>query len=457
MLKRLRLNGVGLLPNKELVFGERFNVFTGDNGLGKTFLMDVIWYALTRRWPWEVNPQLMCGYMAQPGAGVEDPSISFGLVPVGGRSVKSYTSVFKKRQQAWVGKAGRPYSSGLVIYAQVDGGFSVWDPARNYWFKRNGLDVQDREAAFAFSPREVWEGQYKFDERPGSGKTRCLLRGLLDDWLLWQTNPGSVEFPVLVELLRQISPPEYEIAIGRPTKVSLDDVREMPTVRMPYGDIPVRWTSSAIHRVLSLAYILVWAFSEHVKAARFLQAAPTSQVTLLFDELDAHLHPKWQRKVMKALVASVEKMIQSFGRGDGARCDVQIMTTTHSPLVMAALEDDFDSMRDKWFDFDFGPDYRTVLVEDRPFERRGAADGWLKSRAFDLSSTRSPESERILREAAAVLGSYTDRPVRKQEVVEPTPSDVVNAYLRLCEVLSSTDAFLTRYRSVCAMYGWSLP
>ena len=56
MLKELKLSHVGPAPSMELEFGERLNLITGDNGLGKSFLLDIAWWALTRRWPAEINP-----------------------------------------------------------------------------------------------------------------------------------------------------------------------------------------------------------------------------------------------------------------------------------------------------------------------------------------------------------------------------------------------------------------
>lgn len=57
---------------------------------------------------------------------------------------------------------------GLILYAQVDGGFSVWDPMRNYWTE----DAPDRPNAFLFTPEQVW-----------TGNEHC--KGLVDDWALW--------------------------------------------------------------------------------------------------------------------------------------------------------------------------------------------------------------------------------------------------------------------------------
>ena len=49
MLKSLHLKGVG--PAKEfgpVEFSPRLNFITGDNGLGKSFLLDIAWWVLTR-------------------------------------------------------------------------------------------------------------------------------------------------------------------------------------------------------------------------------------------------------------------------------------------------------------------------------------------------------------------------------------------------------------------------
>ncbi|NET57946.1 MAG: AAA family ATPase [Symploca sp. SIO2E6] len=49
-LKFLEIQGVG--PANQLAFqpGNRLSLITGDNGLGKTFLLDCAWWALTGKW-----------------------------------------------------------------------------------------------------------------------------------------------------------------------------------------------------------------------------------------------------------------------------------------------------------------------------------------------------------------------------------------------------------------------
>ena len=153
MLKHLQLKNVGPAPAMVLDLGKRLNILTGDNGLGKSFLLDIAWWALTRKWPAEVNPKLTSGRKALPG---REGAASISFAFSGKVKHAAYTSVFDRREQAWTGRAGRPANPGLVLYAMSDGGFAVWDPARNYWRKKRGVDVQDRPAAYVFSPAEIW-------------------------------------------------------------------------------------------------------------------------------------------------------------------------------------------------------------------------------------------------------------------------------------------------------------
>jgi hypothetical protein len=84
-----------------------------------------------------------------------------------------YTSKYSPRDERWIGKSGRPANPGLVIYAHADGGFSVWDPARNYWRTRGKEDVQDTIPAYVLSPHEVWKPAAT---SPSSASTMCARR-----------------------------------------------------------------------------------------------------------------------------------------------------------------------------------------------------------------------------------------------------------------------------------------
>ena len=60
VLKHLETAHLGPAASTVFIPAERMNLVTGDNGLGKTFLLDLAWWALTRDWvdlrPTPINP-----------------------------------------------------------------------------------------------------------------------------------------------------------------------------------------------------------------------------------------------------------------------------------------------------------------------------------------------------------------------------------------------------------------
>ena len=348
------------------------------------------------------------------------------------RSVE-YVSTYAPRDEAWTGQQGRPANPGLVIYAMADGGFAVWDPARNYWRTQGGVDVQDRPSAYVFSPTEVWDGL-------SGTEGNWLCNGLIRDWASWQKENGTA-FKNLCAVLDVLSPDTTEkLSPGELTRISLDDVRDMPTVRMPYGkDVAVVHASSGMRRVIALAYFLVWCWEEHQKAAKLLSESTTNQVVFLIDEVESHLHPKWQRRIIPALLNVTQSLI--------AGAEVQLLAVTHSPLVMASVEPRFDEAVDAWFDLDLvaaqSGQQPTVEFKKRPFVRLGDASRWLMSEAFDLGSARSLESELVLQEAAEILS---------EQVIDHAKAKALDARLR--GLLGDTDPFWIRWRYVGEKQGW---
>lgn len=424
MLNHLNLKNVGPAPSMELTFGRRLNLITGDNGLGKSFLLDIAWWAMTRKWPSDINPRLTSGKKALP-SGEKPPTIGFSFM--GKSRTEDYVSTYLPREEAWTGRSGRPANPGLVFYAMADGSFAVWDPARNYWRTQEGVDVQDRIPAYVFSPAEVWDGLIGKD-----GKPLCL--GLVMDWAGWQKENSSA-FENLQAVLTAMSPSDKErLTAGELTRVSLDDARDIPTIRMPYGqDVAVLHASAGMRRILALAYLLVWTWEEHCKAAKLLREAPTNQVVFLIDEVESHLHPQWQRQIIPALLAVAQTLIQ--------KAEVQLITATHSPLVMASVEPLFDAEKDAWFDLDL--ERRKVVLRQREFEKHGSAANWLVSEAFDLQSSRAMAYETLVKNAAALL-----------EQAHPSVDRIRTMNAKLVAALSPTDDFLFNWRYVCSKKGW---
>lgn len=368
MLESIHLRNVGPAAEMRMDLAPRLNLITGDNGLGKSFLLDVAWWALTRTWAREM-------VVPKPGAKAE---IAYQYTKKT-KPAYAFASKYELARARWTVKPSRPAMPGLILYAQVDGGFSVWDPMRNYWTE----DAPNRPNAFLFTPEQVWKGN-----------EHC--KGLLDDWALWQAGNDSA-FQVLKQVIETLSPSATEALVpGELRKLTVQDPQRYPTLRMPYGeDVAVIHASAGMRRVIALAYLLTWAFQEHVESAKLRGEKPAREIVFLIDEIEGHLHPQWQRRIVPALLSVMDALTGEHGS------KVQLIAATHSPLVLASLEPFFDVDEDAWFDLDL--DQKHVVLRKRPYVRHGEVGNWLVSEAFDLKEPRSLEGERAIAAAQAVL------------------------------------------------------
>jgi len=377
MLETLTLQNLGPAAQLDFTFGERLNVITGDNGLGKSFVLDVAWWALTRTWA-DDHP-------VYPATGVNEASISYHVHGKSGPNDKVECR-FRRETLDWQLPKRRPPSPGFILYARIDGGFSLWDPERNYWHEDTAAGP-DRPPSFQFGKQDLWEGL-----KDKTGKVIC--RGLLEDWETWSLRANGA-FAMLESVLADLSPagPEFPLRAGRSVRVPDMGVRDVPTLAMPYGNVPLHQASAGIRRILSLAYMIVWAWTEHLAAAELRGRESTKRIVLLWDEVEAHLHPQWQRTILPAVVKVLGRLLQ---QADGTQ--VQIIATTHAPFVLASLETLFEDERDRLFNLELNAQGR-VRLERIAWAKQGDVVEWLRSPAFDMRSGYSREAETALQAA----------------------------------------------------------
>ena len=108
-------------------------------------------------------------------------------------------------------------------------------------------------------------------------------------------------------------------------------------------------------------------------------------MTFLIDEIGSHLHPKWQRKIIIGVIEALEKIQylleqETFQANENIENKpnnkkIQIIATTHSPLVMVTLEDYFNCNIAKWFDFDLEKNGKVNFLT-RDFEKHSDANSY---------------------------------------------------------------------------------
>jgi hypothetical protein len=389
---------VGLGPAEKFVLepADRLTLISGDNGLGKTFLLECCWWALTGTWAG--RPAL-----SNPGSPRGKTEITFEIKGKAAKPERKTIS-FDWKTLAWPTPKNRPTIPGLIVYARVDGSFAVWDPAKQ------GAAQLGQQAVF--SSEEVWDGL------PGR------IEGLIRDWVRWQSSQATSPFETFKRVLAHLSPPDLGVfEPGEPVRV-LGDPRDIPTIKHPFGTTPIIYSSAGVRRIVTLAYLIVWAWTEHIIAAKLAHTDPQRRIVVLVDEMEAHLHPRWQRAVLPALM-SLQEMLSS-------ELEAQYIVATHSPLVMASSEEIFAPATDSLFHLDL--EGGRVTLKEIDFVKFGDVSSWLTSPVFELRHARSSEAESAIEDAKAL-----------QSKSEISRDDVNNVSQRLVRYLAPDDKFWPRW------------
>ena len=222
MLEYLKLRGTGPAPELEMSLAPRLNLIAGNNGLGKSFLLDVAWWALSGCWLSTLNGGLTRGYPARPRDWQPTASIEFGC-----DGAHSHHGQVVYSGGEWVRQpSDMPTSDvGLVLYAQADGAFAVSDPYRH----------DSGARPLAFTENEVWNG---LRVRKSTGEDVTVCNGLLNDWSRWIADGGE-NARRMEELLGILAPSgdrSARLDVGKPERLSSEDARFVPTIRTAYAD-----------------------------------------------------------------------------------------------------------------------------------------------------------------------------------------------------------------------------
>ena len=403
-LESLRLTEIGPARKFEIDFGHRLTLIAGDNGLGKTFLLDAAWWALTGNW---------AGRQATPVVdGVKkNPAIQFSMRYSGTRTHQQFSSRFDGRSRTW-SDVDREAASvqALCLYARVDGSIAVSDEIRTT------LRAGDRRSLDVYTSDQVWDGK--------GGE----IEGLVRDWANWQMSHDQESdadaYSTLVQILEHLSSEDLgSLTPGMPVRLP-GDPRTIPTIRFAYGDVPIVMSSAGVQRILALAYLVTWTWQEHVIAARQVDREPVRKMVLLIDEVEAHLHPRWQRSVLPALM-TVGKLLSE-------ELEVQVIAATHSPLVLSSVETDFSSEADALYHLVLRD--ADVKLECLDYQKYGDSSAWLTSPVFGLRHARSRQAEKAIENAK-----------RLQLADKPDPTKIRAATEKLRKCLAPDDAFWPRW------------
>jgi len=151
--------------------------------------------------------------------------------------------------------------------------------------------------------------------------------------------------------------------------------------------------------------------------------------------MEAHLHPKWQRIIVPALLDVIKELEEHL--------EVQLIIATHSPLVLASIEPIFSEKTDQFFTLDLQG--QELEVREINYIKQGSVNSWLMSEIFDLQRAYSIEAESALIEAK-----------RLQSLAHPDPEHIREVSKQLVEHLPAIDPFWPRWKFFAEKYGVDL-
>lgn len=115
-----------------------------------------------------------------------------------------------------------------------------------------------------------------------------------------------------------------EITEGFPIeflRVAEDENGLFPQFRTPDGDVPLNVLSQGTQSIIQWLAFLLFGYAKYYDYASDLEKRPG---VVIIDEIDAHLHPSWQRRIIPTLRHHFPNL--------------QLFCSTHSPLMLAGLK-----------------------------------------------------------------------------------------------------------------------
>lgn len=185
MLSQLTLSNLGPVVRAHLGFGRRVNVITGENGLGKTFLLDLAWLSLTRTPITRIDLR-----NGEPGQLEYRQTGRSGKWVVDSGGMKDLT----EEQDTSLNQV-----THFVVYASVDGAVHICDPTREV--RRASLwdskEVISDSHVRSFSQSEIWSPGLAKDN---SARTAGCSQGIREKKIC--SNHRRYPFPPGLGLVR---------------------------------------------------------------------------------------------------------------------------------------------------------------------------------------------------------------------------------------------------------------
>lgn len=423
-MKEITISNFRCYENKTIEFRSGINLLIGDNSSGKTSLIRACNF---------VANSLFCGYSDENTVwkSVDDTdfklnvdsnntilpelpvAISFKLAPtdlltITDGSGKASPIDFDYSEGLRIEKKSRKNSRNLLTGLGRLKDYAARLYALSHIKEQDGvrqLNVLPVYACFTtediHASRKIDKQKFKeYAQKPSFGYFECYdCRGLFDYWInrllvLQEGETGTDEIEAVRSAVRA--------CLGRSGCGIIEDMVIRPVrgkVYFKYADgryVESAMLSDGYKRLVNITLDVAIRCALLNKAMFGAEAYRHTHGTVIIDEIDEHLHPALQSKILKALHSTFPK--------------IQFIASTHAPLVMSSVQkSDENVVYRLWYDEEegtyrhkqletYGLDANLILEEEMFVESRDPAVGEM------LRHVQSLVSNRELTEAKKELG-----------------------------------------------------
>jgi hypothetical protein len=371
-LRQVELNGVGPFARLELELDRQWNVLLGDNGVGKSSVLRAVAAAL-------------CGQEAQAYA---DRLIQSSTPTA---QVVLKTSDDKENVREYVTQLART-SSGAEIRTlpgrllEHEGWLAIGFPALRTVSWRRAAGPQVNQGRRRPNPEDLLPLVAGEPDPRMDGLKQWIVN--LDYRTKDTSDPQSGHYQQLLkkffEVIRQLTG-GLKIEFAR---VDIDRGRVL--VETDDGEVPLEAMSQGTVSLLGWVGVLMQRLYE------VYEDNPLEQYALvLMDEIDAHMHPEWQQR----LVPTLKQLFPN----------VQFLVTTHSPLIVGGMDV-------KHVIRFVRRDGAVVREELEPDATMGRADQVLTAGGFGLDTTVDGETQKEIDDYSRLLAKERLGPEDRKEI-----------------------------------------
>lgn len=312
-IESLTFTHLGPFDKAEFQFDPQINVLVGPNNTGKTTALLALAEAV-------ITPFGFPTKLVRQGSAIEISCHCSGDKPVVHHGPMPITANEKGHWNA--------ARTGDLKATQEKLGFCAYIPAIRF-----NTNYRSRGPALSFdeaNPQQmlvretlrgmVVEGEKKDYENPVSmlRDDRIVHEIINLDYRAYREND-----PTIREVVDRIASLASQITEGFPivfSGVAERDNGYYLEFKTPDGQVPLNVLSQGTQSLIQWVGRLVVGYARHYNFEKDHAERPA---VLIIDEIDAHLHPGWQRRILPALSQAYPKL--------------QIFCSTHSPLMLAGL------------------------------------------------------------------------------------------------------------------------